>query len=267
MGAKTSKTEAKTKTKTPEEIKDTKKMEEVKAQIVKLNEEREKIKEKLKTLKQPAAITKAENRKDELKNLILELNIKYEELKTKLNIGKMEKGAKKSGKGLMMKSRPIVNEEQDKIISRLRLLKDLLKGENKNPNLITEFNKLYKKVYKKANGYQFLLSDIQKKKDEDEKERKKKDKKDETGNGIKPKSREVKTDKIEQDKDRLRLIEGEIKAGNTNTKLILELNKLYKKIYKINNAYATMVKQGYAPTPIKDARPETTVKREKSRFP
>jgi len=267
MGAKTSKTEAKTKTKTPEEIKDTKKMEEIKAQIVKLNEEREKIKEKLKTLKQPAAITKAENRKDELKNLILELNIQYEELKTKLNIGKMEKGAKKSGKGLMMKSRPIVNEEQDKIISRLRLLKDLLKGENKNPNLITEFNKLYKKVYKKANGYQFLLSDIQKKKDEDEKERKKKDKKDETGNGIKPKSREVKTDKIEQDKDRLRLIEGEIKAGNTNTKLILELNKLYKKIYKINNAYATMVKQGYAPTPIKDARPETTVKREKSRFP
>ena len=267
MGAKTSKTEAKTKTKTPEEIKDTKKMEEVKAQMLKLHEEREKIKEKLKTLKQPAAITKAENRIDELKKLIEELVFKLEELKTKLNIGKMEKGAKKSGKGLMMKSRPIVNEEQDKIISRLRLLKDLLKGENKNPNLITEFNKLYKKVYKKANGYQFLLSDIQKKKDEDEKERKKKDKKDETGNGIKPKSREVKTDKIEQDKDRLRLIEGEIKAGNTNTKLILELNKLYKKIYKINNAYATMVKQGYAPTPIKDARPETTVKREKSRFP
>ena len=268
MGAKT-----KTKTSKPEVekelIKDTKKMEDIKAQIVKLNQEREKIKGKLKTLKQPAAITKAENRKDELKNLMLELNIQYEELKTKLNIGKMEEGVKKSGEGLLFKSRPIINEEQDKIISRLRLLKDLLKGENKNPNLITEFNKLYKKLYKKANGYQFLLNDIQKKKDEDEKNKKKKDLKgNANGDGVKPKTREVKTDKIEQDKDRLRLIEGEIKAGNNNTKLILELNKLYKKIYKIPNAYATMVKQGYAPTPTEDARPKTTLRKmDKPRFP
>jgi hypothetical protein len=38
-------------------------------------------------------------------------------------------------------------------------------------------------------------------------------------------------------KSRLRLVASQIEAGNTNPKLIIEVNKLYKEIYDIDNAY------------------------------
>jgi hypothetical protein len=38
-------------------------------------------------------------------------------------------------------------------------------------------------------------------------------------------------------KNRLRLVASQIEAGNTNPKLIIEVNKLYKEIYDIDNAY------------------------------
>lgn len=41
----------------------------------------------------------------------------------------------------------------------------------------------------------------------------------------------------EKSKNRLRLVIAQIQAGNDNPRLILELNKLYKKLYKIDNAY------------------------------
>lgn len=42
---------------------------------------------------------------------------------------------------------------------------------------------------------------------------------------------------IDKDKNRLRLVMAQYKAGNDNPKLINELNKLYKKLYKIDNAH------------------------------
>lgn len=47
-------------------------------------------------------------------------------------------------------------------------------------------------------------------------------------------------DKVSQEekkKDRLRLVVAQIKAGNTNPRLIVEINKLYKDLYDIENAY------------------------------
>ena len=58
------------------------------------------------------------------------------------------------------------------------------------------------------------------------------------GSGFrKPPRRQVKVSPTEKKKDRLRLVIAQIKAGNTNPKLILEVNKLYKSLYDIDNAY------------------------------
>ena len=64
------------------------------------------------------------------------------------------------------------------------------------------------------------------------------------GHGLKPirarqqpKRRVVKTSKTDTLKNRLFLITSEIKAGNDNPKLIVEMDKLYKELYGIENAH------------------------------
>ena len=58
------------------------------------------------------------------------------------------------------------------------------------------------------------------------------------GSGFrKPPRRQVTVSQTEKKKDRLRLVAAQIKAGNTNPKLIVEVNKLYKDLYNIDNAY------------------------------
>ena len=64
------------------------------------------------------------------------------------------------------------------------------------------------------------------------------------GHGLKPirarqqpKRRVVKTSKVDTLKNRLFLITSEIKAGNDNPKLIVEMDKLYKELYGIENAH------------------------------
>ncbi len=58
------------------------------------------------------------------------------------------------------------------------------------------------------------------------------------GKGLrKPPRRKPKANTEEKKKDRLRLEVSQIKAGNTNPKLIVEVNKLYKDLYKIKNAH------------------------------
>jgi len=52
-----------------------------------------------------------------------------------------------------------------------------------------------------------------------------------------PKKRVVKTSKTDTLKNRLFLITSEIKAGNDNPKLIVEMDKLYKNLYGIENAH------------------------------
>jgi hypothetical protein len=54
---------------------------------------------------------------------------------------------------------------------------------------------------------------------------------------IHPKKRIVKVSKTQLLKNRLALITSEIKAGNDNPKLIVEMDKLYKKLYDIDNAH------------------------------
>ena len=54
---------------------------------------------------------------------------------------------------------------------------------------------------------------------------------------IKPPRRKAKVSPEEKKKDRLRLVVAQIKAGNTNPQLIVEVNKLYKNLYDIDNAY------------------------------
>ena len=49
--------------------------------------------------------------------------------------------------------------------------------------------------------------------------------------------RQVKVSPAEKKKDRLRLVVAQIQAGNTNPKLIQEVNKLYKDLYDIDGAY------------------------------
>jgi hypothetical protein len=53
----------------------------------------------------------------------------------------------------------------------------------------------------------------------------------------KPPKRQVKVSPEEKKKNRLQLVIAQIKAGNTNPKLILEVNKLYKSLYDIDNAF------------------------------
>ena len=59
---------------------------------------------------------------------------------------------------------------------------------------------------------------------------------------IKPSRRTVKITNDDKKKNRLRLITSEIHAGNTNPKLIVEVNKLYKQLYNIDNAYLFLKK-------------------------
>jgi hypothetical protein len=49
--------------------------------------------------------------------------------------------------------------------------------------------------------------------------------------------------KDEKMKNRLRLVASQIEAGNTNPKLIVEVNQLYKKLYDIDNAYMYLNKK------------------------
>ena len=53
---------------------------------------------------------------------------------------------------------------------------------------------------------------------------------------VKPPKRQVRTNKEELMKNRLRLVASQIEAGNTNPRLYNELNKLYKTLYDIDNA-------------------------------
>jgi hypothetical protein len=58
------------------------------------------------------------------------------------------------------------------------------------------------------------------------------------GKGIKkPTKRRDKISASDKKKDRLRLVISQIKAGNTNPRLIVEVNKLYKDLYDIENAF------------------------------
>ena len=57
------------------------------------------------------------------------------------------------------------------------------------------------------------------------------------GSGIRPKRRQVKVSSKDKKKDRLRLVTSQIQAGNNNPKLLVELNKLYKELYGIDNAF------------------------------
>ena len=61
-------------------------------------------------------------------------------------------------------------------------------------------------------------------------------------NRIKPPKRKTRTNKEELMKNRLRLVASQIEAGNTNPKLINEVNKLYKTLYDIDNAYMLLKK-------------------------
>jgi hypothetical protein len=63
-------------------------------------------------------------------------------------------------------------------------------------------------------------------------------KKPKKGKGIrKPPKRHVKVSQEEKNKNRLRLVVAQIQAGNTNPKLIQEVNKLYKDLHDIECAY------------------------------
>jgi hypothetical protein len=58
------------------------------------------------------------------------------------------------------------------------------------------------------------------------------------GSGIrKPPRRKSKANPEEKKKDRIRLVVAQIKAGNTNPKLIVEVDKLYKDFNEIENAH------------------------------
>lgn len=59
---------------------------------------------------------------------------------------------------------------------------------------------------------------------------------------VKPPKRQVRTNKEELMKNRLRLVASQIEAGNTNPRLIKEVNELYKKLYDIDNAYMLLKK-------------------------
>jgi urease gamma subunit len=58
---------------------------------------------------------------------------------------------------------------------------------------------------------------------------------------MKPKKRTISQE--EKMKNRLRLVASQIEAGNTNPKLIIEVNDLYKKLYNIDNAYQYLNKK------------------------
>jgi predicted transcriptional regulator len=58
----------------------------------------------------------------------------------------------------------------------------------------------------------------------------------------KPPKRQIKVSQEEKKKDRLRLVIAQIQAGNTNPKLIQEVNKLYKDLYNIEGAYMLIKK-------------------------
>ena len=57
-----------------------------------------------------------------------------------------------------------------------------------------------------------------------------------------PKRRQAKTSQEDKQKNRLRLVAAQIEAGNTNPRLVLEVNDLYEKLYGIKNAYMLLKK-------------------------
>jgi hypothetical protein len=59
---------------------------------------------------------------------------------------------------------------------------------------------------------------------------------------VKPPKRQIRTNQEELMKNRLRLVASQIEAGNTNPRLIKEVNELYKKLYDIDNAYMLLKK-------------------------
>jgi hypothetical protein len=66
------------------------------------------------------------------------------------------------------------------------------------------------------------------------------------GDGIRKKIYKRKPQMVSKDekmKNRLRLVASQIEAGNTNPKLIVEVNQLYKKLYDIDNAYMYLNKK------------------------
>lgn len=58
-----------------------------------------------------------------------------------------------------------------------------------------------------------------------------------------PKKRVVKIPQQDKMKNRLRLVVSQMEAGNTNPRLIKELNDLYKSLYEIDNAYLLIKKK------------------------
>jgi hypothetical protein len=58
----------------------------------------------------------------------------------------------------------------------------------------------------------------------------------------KPPKRQIKVSQEEKKKDRFRLVIAQIQAGNTNPKLIQEVNKLYEDLYNIEGAYMLIKK-------------------------
>ena len=59
---------------------------------------------------------------------------------------------------------------------------------------------------------------------------------------VKARNRKHKISPEEAMKNRLRLVVSQVQAGNTNPKLMIEVNRLYKKLYKIDNAYSLIKK-------------------------
>ena len=87
------------------------------------------------------------------------------------------------------------------------------------------------------------LQDIGRKLEAVEEERMAKTSAPKKGRGFrKPPKRQIKVSQEEKKKDRLRLVIAQIQAGNTNPKLIQEVNKLYKDLYNIEGAYMLIKK-------------------------
>ena len=119
---------------------------------------------------------------------------------------KMEKEQKQLMKGLTPEERRILQQEQTQAQTRAQRLTSML--QRRGPQRLEDI----REALGETQGPQ--------------------------GSGFrKPPKRQVKINPEEKKKNRLQLVIAQIKAGNTNPKLILEVNKLYKSLYDIDNAY------------------------------
>ena len=119
---------------------------------------------------------------------------------------KMEKEQKQLMKGLTPEERRILQQEQTQAQTRAQRLTSML--QRRGPQRLEDI----REALGETQGPQ--------------------------GSGFrKPPKRQVKVNPEEKKKNRLQLVIAQIKAGNTNPKLILEVNKLYKSLYDIDNAY------------------------------